>query len=165
VGRNVVIMGTQWGDEGKGKVVDLLTERASAVVRTQGGHNAGHTLVINGRKTVLHLIPSGILRPDVHCCIGNGVVLEPNALLEEVARLEAKGVPVIRRNYHYDPLGTGLLQQLHGVAHHLFPAKAVQGLGNPRPHARSLACRHYHAGESHIQSSISQFAPNTACRL
>ena len=94
MGRNVVVMGTQWGDEGKGKVVDLLTEQAAAVVRTQGGHNAGHTLVIDGRKTVLHLIPSGILRPGVQCCIGNGVVLEPNALLEEAARLESRGVPV-----------------------------------------------------------------------
>ena len=94
MGRNVVVMGTQWGDEGKGKVVDLLTEQAAAVVRTQGGHNAGHTLVIDGKKTVLHLVPSGILRPGVQCCIGNGVVLEPNALLEEVTKLEAQGLPV-----------------------------------------------------------------------
>ncbi len=93
-GRNVVVVGTQWGDEGKGKVVDLLTERADAVVRFQGGHNAGHTLVIDGVKTVLHLIPSGILRPDVQCLIGNGVVLAPNALLKEIRNLEAKGVPV-----------------------------------------------------------------------
>ncbi len=97
MGRNVVVMGTQWGDEGKGKVVDLLTGRAAAVVRTQGGHNAGHTLVINGRKTVLHLIPSGILRPGVRCFIGNGVVLEPSALLEELAGLEERGVPVRER--------------------------------------------------------------------
>ena len=76
MGRNVVIIGTQWGDEGKGKVVDLLTKRAAAVVRFQGGHNAGHTLVIDGEKTVLHLIPSGILRRDVQCFIGNGVVLQ-----------------------------------------------------------------------------------------
>ena len=96
-GRNVVIMGTQWGDEGKGKVVDLLTEQAAAVVRSQGGHNAGHTLVIDGKKTVLHLIPSGILRPGVHCFIGNGVVLEPNALLDEVGELEDRGVPVRER--------------------------------------------------------------------
>ena len=94
MGRNVVVMGTQWGDEGKGKVVDLLTEQAAAVVRTQGGHNAGHTLVIDGKKTVLHLVPSGILRPGVQCCIGNGVVLEPNALLEEVTKLEAQELPV-----------------------------------------------------------------------
>ena len=81
---NVVVIGTQWGDEGKGKVVDLLTERAAAVVRFQGGHNAGHTLVIDGEKTVLHLIPSGILRERVHCLIGNGVVLDPEALLKEI---------------------------------------------------------------------------------
>ena len=97
MGRNVVVMGTQWGDEGKGKIVDLLTGKAAAVVRTQGGHNAGHTLVIGGRQTVLHLIPSGILRPGVQCCIGNGVVLEPNALLEEAGMLEARGVPVKER--------------------------------------------------------------------
>jgi len=94
MGKNVVVVGTQWGDEGKGKVVDLLTERANGVVRFQGGHNAGHTLVIDGEKTVLHLIPSGILRPGVTCYIGNGVVLAPEALLEEVRRLEARGVTV-----------------------------------------------------------------------
>ena len=93
-GRNVVVIGTQWGDEGKGKIVDLLTERAAAVVRFQGGHNAGHTLVIDGRKTVLHLIPSGILRDGVQCLIGNGVVLAPAPLLDEIRELEAKGVPV-----------------------------------------------------------------------
>lgn len=97
MGRNVVVIGTQWGDEGKGKVVDLLTDRAAAVVRFQGGHNAGHTLVIDGEKTVLHVIPSGILRPNVQCLIGNGVVLEPHALLEEVTSLEARGVPVRER--------------------------------------------------------------------
>ena len=93
-GRNVVVIGTQWGDEGKGKIVDLLTERAAAVVRFQGGHNAGHTLVIDGKKTVLHLIPSGILRDGVQCLIGNGVVLAPGPLLQEIRELEAKGVPV-----------------------------------------------------------------------
>lgn len=92
--KNVVVIGAQWGDEGKGKLVDLLTERTAAVVRFQGGHNAGHTLVINGEKTVLHLIPSGILRPKVQCLIGNGVVLSPPALLEEMGKLEARGVPV-----------------------------------------------------------------------
>jgi len=97
MGRNVVVIGTQWGDEGKGKVVDLLTEEVSAVVRFQGGHNAGHTLVIEGEKTVLHVIPSGILRPGVQCIIGNGVVLEPNALIAEVTALEARGVPVRER--------------------------------------------------------------------
>jgi adenylosuccinate synthase len=90
-------MGTQWGDEGKGKIVDLLTEQVAAVVRFQGGHNAGHTLVIDGVKTVLHLIPSGILRPDVRCFIGNGVVLEVESLLNEVVGLEARGVPVRER--------------------------------------------------------------------
>ncbi|WP_137168230.1 adenylosuccinate synthase [Salinimonas lutimaris] len=92
--KNVVVLGTQWGDEGKGKVVDLLTDRAKYVVRYQGGHNAGHTLVINGEKTVLHLIPSGVLRDNVTCIIGNGVVLSPEALMEEIGMLEARGVPV-----------------------------------------------------------------------
>ncbi len=92
--RNVVILGTQWGDEGKGKIVDLLTEQADAVVRFQGGHNAGHTLVIGGEKTVLHLIPSGVLRAGVQCLIGNGVVLSPEALLKEIDALENSGVPV-----------------------------------------------------------------------
>ena len=95
--KNVVILGTQWGDEGKGKIVDLLTDQAAAVVRFQGGHNAGHTLVIDGEKTVLHLIPSGILRENVTCLIGNGVVLSPEALLKEIAELEAKNVPVRER--------------------------------------------------------------------
>ncbi|HDZ57016.1 MAG TPA: adenylosuccinate synthase [Pseudomonas xinjiangensis] len=94
MGKNVVILGTQWGDEGKGKIVDLLTDQVAAVVRYQGGHNAGHTLVIDGEKTVLHLIPSGILRENVTCFIGNGVVLSPEALLKELTELEAKGVPV-----------------------------------------------------------------------
>lgn len=91
MGKSVVILGTQWGDEGKGKIVDLLTEKASTVVRFQGGHNAGHTLVINGEKTVLHLLPSGILRNNVRCIIGNGVVLSPEALLKEIDELTAKG--------------------------------------------------------------------------
>ena len=92
--KSVVVLGTQWGDEGKGKIVDLLTDQASVVVRFQGGHNAGHTLVIDGKKTVLHLLPSGILRADVSCIIGNGVVLCLEALLKEIAELEANGVPV-----------------------------------------------------------------------
>ena len=95
--KNVVVLGTQWGDEGKGKVVDLLTDRAKYVVRYQGGHNAGHTLVIDGEKTVLHLIPSGILRDNVTCIIGNGVVLSPDALMKEVTMLEERGVPVRER--------------------------------------------------------------------
>jgi adenylosuccinate synthase len=95
--KNVVVLGTQWGDEGKGKIVDLLTDQAAAVVRFQGGHNAGHTLVIAGEKTVLHLIPSGVLRGGVMCLIGNGVVLSPAALLKEIAELEATQVPVRER--------------------------------------------------------------------
>lgn len=94
---NVVLIGTQWGDEGKGKVVDWLTDRADAVVRFQGGHNAGHTLVIDGDKTVLHLIPSGVLRDQVMCLIGNGVVLSPSALWEEIQALEKKGIHVMDR--------------------------------------------------------------------
>jgi adenylosuccinate synthase len=94
MGKNIIVIGTQWGDEGKGKVVDLLTERAAAVVRFQGGHNAGHTVVIDGKKTILHLIPSGILRENVECLIGNGVVLSIEALLEEIYMLEQNGVPV-----------------------------------------------------------------------
>ncbi|MBU2967247.1 adenylosuccinate synthase [Amphritea sp. 2_MG-2023] len=97
MGKNVVVLGTQWGDEGKGKIVDLLTDQATAVARFQGGHNAGHTLVIDGEKTVLHLIPSGILRENVLCMIGNGVVLSPEALLEEITELEGRGVPVRER--------------------------------------------------------------------
>ena len=84
MGKSVVLIGTQWGDEGKGKIVDLLTDRADAVARFQGGHNAGHTLVINGEKTVLHVIPSGILRDDVDCLIGNGVVLSLEAMEKEL---------------------------------------------------------------------------------
>jgi adenylosuccinate synthase len=95
--KNVVVVGTQWGDEGKGKIVDWLTDHAQAVVRFQGGHNAGHTLVIDGVKTVLHLIPSGVLRPGVRCLIGNGVVLSPEALLQEIATLESAGVPARER--------------------------------------------------------------------
>jgi len=94
MGRNIVIVGTQWGDEGKGKIVDWITDQAQGVVRFQGGHNAGHTLVIAGKKQVLRLIPSGILRPGVICYVGNGVVLSPSALLQEIAELEAAGVAV-----------------------------------------------------------------------
>lgn len=97
MGKNVVVIGTQWGDEGKGKVVDLLTDRVSAVVRFQGGHNAGHTVVIDSVKTILHLIPSGILREGVRCLIGNGVVVSPRALIEEIEMLEGNGVPARER--------------------------------------------------------------------
>ncbi len=95
--KNVVVIGAQWGDEGKGKIVDLLTDRVSGVVRFQGGHNAGHTLVINGKKTILRLIPSGILHPHVRCFIGNGVVLSPKALFEEIGELERAGLHVRSR--------------------------------------------------------------------
>lgn len=94
MGKNVVIVGTQWGDEGKGKVVDMLTDRVHAVARFQGGHNAGHTVVVKGEQTILHLIPSGILRDNVECMIGNGVVLSPEALMKEVTMLQEKAVPV-----------------------------------------------------------------------
>ena len=97
-GRFVVVIGTQWGDEGKGKIVDLLTERAAAVARFQGGHNAGHTLIVGGEKTVLSLIPSGVLRPQVACYIGNGVVLSLEALFTEADMLVARGVPVFDRH-------------------------------------------------------------------
>ncbi len=97
MGKNVVIIGSQWGDEGKGKIVDLLTERVDAVTRFQGGHNAGHTVVIEGEKTILHLIPSGVLHAGVQCLIGNGVVLSPTALLEEISMLEQNGIPARER--------------------------------------------------------------------
>ncbi len=97
MGKNLVVIGLQWGDEGKGKVVDLLTDQVQAVVRFQGGHNAGHTLVIDGKKTVLSLLPSGILHPSVQCLIGNGVVLSLEALFTEADHLIAQGVPVFER--------------------------------------------------------------------
>ena len=95
--QSVVVLGTQWGDEGKGKIVDLLTAEADYVVRYQGGNNAGHTLVVDGKKQVLRLIPSGILRPGCTCVIGNGVVVNPEALMGEITELEAKGVQVRNR--------------------------------------------------------------------
>ena len=95
--KNVVVVGTQWGDEGKGKVVDWLTDDAQGVVRFQGGHNAGHTLVIGGKKTILHLIPSGILHEHVTCYIGNGVVLSPQALIDEIDELQNAGIEVTNR--------------------------------------------------------------------
>ena len=95
--KSVVVLGTQWGDEGKGKIVDMLTQQSDAVVRFQGGHNAGHTIVVNGRQTILHLVPSGILCDRVECLIGNGVVLAPDALQEEISMLEQQGVAVTAR--------------------------------------------------------------------
>jgi adenylosuccinate synthase len=97
LGRNVVVVGTQWGDEGKGKIVDWLTDHAKGVVRFQGGHNAGHTLIIGGKKTILRLIPSGIMREETACYIGNGVVLSPEALFKEIAELELAGLKVRQR--------------------------------------------------------------------
>ncbi|MEE9160288.1 MAG: adenylosuccinate synthase [Gammaproteobacteria bacterium] len=97
MGKNIVVLGTQWGDEGKGKIVDLLTAQVAAVVRFQGGHNAGHTVIIEGEKTILHLIPSGILRDGVQCLIGNGVVLSPTALFDEIDMLEQKGLSIRER--------------------------------------------------------------------
>ncbi len=95
--KTVIIVGCQWGDEGKGKIVDLLTPQVKAVVRFQGGHNAGHTLVIQGKKTILRLIPSGILHDGVECLIGNGVVISPADLLKEINELEVKGIPASHR--------------------------------------------------------------------
>ncbi len=95
--KTIIIVGCQWGDEGKGKIVDLLTQHVKAVVRFQGGHNAGHTLVIQGKKTILRLIPSGILHAGVECLIGNGVVISPEALLKEIAELEQQGIPARQR--------------------------------------------------------------------
>src|SRR5476651_525814 len=97
MGKSVIILGSQWGDEGKGKIVDMLMEQASIAVRFQGGHNAGHTLVIDGQKTILRLIPSGILHANVQCLIGNGVVLSPTAFLQEVSELEHRGIPASER--------------------------------------------------------------------
>lgn len=97
MGKSVVVLGAQWGDEGKGKIVDLLTDRVKYVVRYQGGHNAGHTLIINGEKTILRLIPSGILHSDVTCLIGNGVVLSPEALMQEMGELRSRGIDVRNR--------------------------------------------------------------------
>lgn len=97
MGKSIVILGSQWGDEGKGKIVDMLMDQASVGVRFQGGHNAGHTLVIDGQKTILRLIPSGILHAHAQCLIGNGVVLSPTALLEEINELESRGVPASQR--------------------------------------------------------------------
>lgn len=97
--KNLVILGAQWGDEGKGKLVDLLTDRVKAVVRFQGGHNAGHTIVVNGKKTILHLLPSGVLHPNVVNYIGSGVVLSPEALLDEIKGLKEQGIDVRGRLY------------------------------------------------------------------
>ena len=115
--KNVVVIGTHWGDEGKGKVVDLITERVGAVVRFQGGHNAGHTLVVNGEKTILHLIPSGVLHKHVKCFIGNGVVLSVTALFSEIKDLESRGISV--RDRLMVSLGCPLILPHHVMLDHL----------------------------------------------
>ena len=149
MGQSVVVLGAQWGDEGKGKIVDLLTQDIGAVVRFQGGHNAGHTLVINGKKTVLHLIPSGILRADALCLIGNGVVLHPGALKKEIAELEGNGVEVRSRlkispadaDHHAVPHrpGPGAREgrRRQGDRHHRPRHRpGVRGQGRPSRHPR-----------------------------
>lgn len=113
MGKNIVILGSQWGDEGKGKIVDLLTDQVDSVVRFQGGHNAGHTLVINGKKTILRLIPSGILHKHVTCILGNGMVLSPTAFLAEISELEANGVDA--RNQLYISTACNLLLPIHAA--------------------------------------------------
>jgi len=128
VGKSVIVVGIQWGDEGKGKIVDLLTSEAEAVIRFQGGHNAGHTLIIGGEKTVLHLIPSGILRPDVTCIIGNGVVLHLPALLEEIDKLETRGVSVAER-LRISPACPLILPSHIALDHAREQARGAQAIG------------------------------------
>jgi adenylosuccinate synthase len=128
MGKFVVVIGTQWGDEGKGKIVDLLTERAAAVARFQGGHNAGHTLVIGGEKTVLSLIPSGILRPQVTCYIGNGVVLSLEALFREAQMLLDRGVPALER-LRVSPSCPLILQSHVALDHAREKARGANAIG------------------------------------
>ena len=123
-----MVIGAQWGDEGKGKVVDMLTDRASAVVRFQGGHNAGHTVVIDGTKTVLHLIPSGVLRAGVSCLIGNGVVVSPAALMEEIVMLESKGIPA-RARLMISPAATLILPYHVALDQAREKARGAQAIG------------------------------------
>ena len=126
--KSVVVIGAQWGDEGKGKVVDMLTERVAAVVRFQGGHNAGHTVVIEGVKTVLHLVPSGILRAGVRCLIGNGVVVSPAALMEEILMLESKGIPA-RERMQISPAATLILPYHAALDQAREKARGAQAIG------------------------------------
>ncbi len=126
--KSVVVIGAQWGDEGKGKVVDMLTERVAAVVRFQGGHNAGHTVVIDGVKTVLHLVPSGILRAGVRCLIGNGVVVSPAALMEEILKLESKGIPA-RDRMQISPAATLILPYHAALDQAREKARGAQAIG------------------------------------
>src|SRR3546814_13993879 len=135
MGQSVVVLGAQWGDEGKGKIVDLLTQDIGAVVRFQGGHNAGHTLVIGGKKSVLHLIPSAILRDDALCLIGNGVVLSPAALIKQIGELEEAGVEVRSRMKIIPPTPllmphhTSLAQARDNAAARTPPATPRRGTG------------------------------------
>ncbi len=126
--KSVVVIGAQWGDEGKGKVVDMLTELVAAVVRFQGGHNAGHTVVIDGVKTVLHLVPSGILRAGVRCLIGNGVVVSPAALMEEIRMLESKGIPA-RERMQISPAAALILPYHAALDQAREKARGAQALG------------------------------------
>ena len=123
-----MVIVAQWGDEGKGKVVDMLTDRASAVVRFQGGHNAGHTVVIDGTKTILHLIPSGVLRAGVSCLIGNGVVVSPAALMEEILMLESKGIPA-RARLMISPAATLILPYHVALDQAREKARGAQAIG------------------------------------
>ena len=129
--KHVVVIGSQWGDEGKGKIFDLLTAKADVVVRFQGGHNAGHTLVVGSEKTVLHLIPSGILRANVECLIGNGVVLSLAALFEEIRELEQKNVNVRERLFVSEscPLIVPIHIALDGAREKLRGSKAIGTTG------------------------------------
>ena len=139
MGRNVIIIGTQWGDEGKGKIVDLLTEQAAAVARFQGGHNAGHTVVIDGVKTVLRLIPSGILRERVMCLLGNGVVVSPSALREELAQLEQRGIAARERR---QATGDGAVRDVgggQGAGHSALDRGAVGAVRKAAPFPRPPA--------------------------
>jgi hypothetical protein len=133
-GRNVVVVGTQWGDEGKGKIVDWLTDHAQGVVRFQGGHNAGHTLIIGGKKTILRLIPSGIMREGVACYIGNGVVLSPEALFKEIGELEEAGVNVRDRLFISE--ATTLILPYHIAIDQAREAR--KGAGNTKGNAPSM---------------------------
>ena len=151
MGKNVVVIGTQWGDEGKGKIVDWLTEHAQGVVRFQGGHNAGHTLVIDGKKTVLHLIPSGILRPDVHAYIGNGVVLSPTALLQEIGELEGAGVAGARAAQDLARLPAG-------------PALPRRARSGARRRDGRREDRHHRAAASVPPTKTRSRAARSACR-
>jgi adenylosuccinate synthase len=126
--KSVVVIGAQWGDEGKGKVVDMLTEHVAAVVRFQGGHNAGHTVVIDGVKTILHLIPSGILHEGVRCLIGNGVVVSPAALMDEIHMLESRGVPA-RERMQVSPAATLILPYHAALDQAREKARGAQAIG------------------------------------